>query len=91
MHRLPIEHFRTFGTITEDNMQTAYRTRIHIAEDGTLTLSGLPFAAGEEVEVIVLAELPDARDEDRYPLRGEPLRYEDPFTPLDESDWQALQ
>lgn len=56
-----------------------------------LTLSGLPFAAGEQVEVIVLAELPETPEESRYPLRGHPLRYDDPFTPLDEKDWQALQ
>jgi hypothetical protein len=72
-------------------MQTAYRTRSRITEDGTLTLSDLPFPASEQVEVIVLAELPEAHEETRYSLRGQPLRYDDPFTPLDEADWQALR
>jgi hypothetical protein len=62
-----------------------------VTEDGTLTIKGLPFHAGEEVEVIVLAEVRRAREERRYPLRGKPLRYEAPFAPVGEDDWQALQ
>lgn len=36
-------------------MQTHYRVRGHVAEDGSLTVENTPFAAGQEVEVIVLA------------------------------------
>ncbi len=35
----------------------AYRTRSQVAEDGTITVRGLPFRQGEEVEVIVLADV----------------------------------
>jgi hypothetical protein len=72
-------------------VQNAYRTRGRITKDGTLTLSGLPFHAGEQVEIIVLGEISEHRTDRRYPLRGEPLRYDDPFSPVDEADWQALQ
>ena len=69
----------------------AYRVRVHVNQDGSLTLPDLPFQAGEEVEVIVLAEARTARDERRYPLRGTPLHYVDPFEPVAQDDWEALQ
>ena len=70
-------------------MQQAFRAHGHIADDGTLKLENLPFAPGEEVEVIVLAEAHDARRERSYPLRGAPLVYEDPTGPVGDSDWEA--
>jgi hypothetical protein len=71
-------------------MQQAYRFRSQISQDGTLTLKDLPFRAGDEVEVIVLAEVQKGPAEGRYPLRGQPLRLDDPFAPVAEGDWQAL-
>lgn len=76
-------------------MPNAYRVRSRIPDDGTLVLKDLPFRAGEEVEIIVLSgagEEGEGRAEgERYPLHGTPLRFEDPFSPLPESDWQALE
>lgn len=40
-------------------MDEPYRTHAHISEDGTLVLSNLPFAAGEQVEVTLRAEPSD--------------------------------
>jgi hypothetical protein len=37
-------------------MDQPYRTHAHVSEDRTLVLSNLPFAAGEQVEVILRAE-----------------------------------
>ncbi len=37
-------------------MDQPYRTHAQVSEDGTLILSNLPFAAGEEVEVTLRAE-----------------------------------
>lgn len=51
-------------------MQTYYRVRGHVAEDGSLTVEHTPFAAGQKVEVIVLAEEQTFDEQDRYPLRG---------------------
>jgi hypothetical protein len=39
-------------------MDQPYRTHAHVSKDGTLVLSNLPFAAGEQVEVILRAEAP---------------------------------
>lgn len=72
-------------------MQTHYRARSQVAEDGSLTLENVPFAAGQEVEVILLAELEAADDQDRYPLRGTVLKYIDPLKPVAEDDWDALK
>jgi hypothetical protein len=37
-------------------MDQPYRTHAHVSENGTLVLSNLPFAAGEQVEVTLRAE-----------------------------------
>lgn len=65
----------------------AYRTRVQMGEDGSLTLNDLPFQAGDAVEVIVFR---DALDQ-HYPLRGTPLHYVDPFEPVAEGDWEVLR
>lgn len=39
-------------------MDQLYRTHAHVSEDGTLVLSNLPFAAGEQVEVVTLRAEP---------------------------------
>jgi hypothetical protein len=74
-----------------EELMEAYRTRVHVNQDGSVTLPDLPFQAGEEVEVIVLAEARSSRDAARYPLRGTPLPYVDPFEPVAQDDWDALQ
>jgi hypothetical protein len=65
-------------------MIPAHRTEAVLTEDGKLLLDHLPFRAGEAVEVIVLpASAPAA-------ARGH-LRYDRPFDPVAEDDWDALQ
>jgi hypothetical protein len=72
-------------------MQHAYRAHAQVAENGKLTLENLPFTAGEEVEVIVLAEARKAPEEQRYPLRGMPITYADPTAPVAEGEWDVLR
>jgi hypothetical protein len=74
----------------ETDMQ-AYRIETRVEKDGSLTLQGMPFQAGDEVEVIVLARARSLQHGDRYPLRGQPIRYEDPTEPVAESDWEILR
>lgn len=106
----------------------AVRIETTLQADGVLTLSGLPFEAGKQVEVIVLevgsqatttnaASFDEASthpfqgqrgvylqdpfaptisdappEQDRYPLRGMPYTYIDPFEPaVPPEDWEALQ
>lgn len=59
-------------------------------------LEEVPFAEGVAVEVIVLErptnEANESQVEDRYPLRGKLLRYDDPFGPaVPPEDWEAMR
>ncbi len=69
----------------------AFKTAARIDTGGELRLSELPFRAGEEVEVILLLREPEPARENRYPLRGIPIRYDDPTEPVSEGDWDALK
>ena len=56
---------------------------------GTVVLDDLPVVEGDEIEVVIniLDPIPVT-----YPLRGAPLRYDDPFGPaVDPSEWDALK
>lgn len=72
------------------NTTQAYRIETVITEDGLLKLHG-PFRAGDSVEVIVLNRPTESDSKNRYPLRGLPLRYDRPFNPVAEEDWDATQ
>jgi hypothetical protein len=71
-------------------MQT-YRVETKVSRNRTLTIKGLPFQVGEKVEVIVRRHERERERRGRYPLRGKPIRYLDPFASVAESDWEALQ
>jgi len=68
----------------------AHRTKAVVAEDGSLTIEKLPFPAGEPVEVVVFPAGSRSSQGERYPLRGTPIRFDDPTTPVAESDWEVL-
>ncbi len=57
----------------------AYRTETTISQDGKLSIGGLPFRKGDEVEVIVLIQERAKTTRERYPLRGKPISYHQPF------------
>jgi len=67
-----------------------YRVDTRVSSDGSLTIRGLPFQAGDEVEVIIRSRKP-REDAKCYPLRGKPVRYVDPFGSVAEADWEALK
>jgi hypothetical protein len=68
----------------------AYKTLKTLTQNGTLTLEALPFPAGAQVEVIVLSIEPHASDENPYSLHGTPYRYQEPFEPVAQDDWDAV-
>jgi hypothetical protein len=77
----------------------AHKVEAVLASDGTLTLRGLPFHAGDAVEVIILetktqqqtVASPSQPEANLYPLRGKVVRYDDPTEPVALSDWEVLQ
>lgn len=78
----------------------AYKTEVTFSEDGELSLKGLPFHAGDAVEVIIL-ERPGKREtpvtseihhENSGPLAGSVIQYDDPFAPAAlAEDWDVVQ
>ncbi|MBO0349996.1 hypothetical protein J0895_12915 [Phormidium pseudopriestleyi FRX01] len=75
----------------------AHKVAITFNEDGKLELTGLPFHAGDTVEIIFLNQpkkqqfSPTSSPE--YPLQGkQPYRYDDPFEPaVTAEDWEVLK
>ncbi|NUM48755.1 MAG: hypothetical protein HUU38_28950 [Anaerolineales bacterium] len=68
----------------------AFRTETTLSQDGKLSIKGLPFRKGDKVEVIVLTQKSQQAKE-RYPLRGKPVVYHNPFDGVAEDDWEALK
>jgi hypothetical protein len=71
-------------------MQT-YRIETKVSRNRTLTIKELPFQVGEKIEVIVRRRERERERRGRYPLRGKPIRYIEPFKSVAESDWEVLQ
>lgn len=75
----------------------AHKIEVVLSENGTLVLEGLPFQAGETVEVIILqqeiSKLKLKNDRNPYPLQGQqPYHYDDPFEPATAlEDWEVLR
>ena len=68
-----------------------HRVETTLNKDGTLMPNDLPFHTGEEVEVLIMARQLKSNGENRYPLRGQVIRYDDPTAPVAHEDWDALQ
>lgn len=62
-----------------------------VSKHGTVQLEALPFPPGERVEVIVLARKSPAQTANLPALTGSVLKFEQPFEPVAEEDWDALQ
>lgn len=71
-------------------MQT-YRIETIVAANRVLTIRGVPFRAGEKVEVIILGHTQKRDNGTRYALRGKPFRYLAPFDSVAENDWNVLR
>lgn len=68
----------------------AMRLETKVGSDGTILLSGLPWRAGEAVEVIVLPQADAQTTRTDRPLAGLPLRYDRPFDPaVGPDEWEA--
>ena len=64
-----------------------FKTKADVADNGSLTVVGLPFKPGERVEVTI-EPIEEAKDEKgRYPLRGKPYKYNRPFEGVALDDW----
>lgn len=71
-------------------MQT-FRIESIVSPKRVLTIRGVPFRAGERVEVIVVRISHAPGTGKRYPLRGKPFSLPLPFDSIAENDWDVLQ
>ncbi|MDX2244558.1 MAG: hypothetical protein NW224_28110 [Leptolyngbyaceae cyanobacterium bins.302] len=73
----------------------AHKVEVVLSENGTLVLEGLPFRAGEAVEVIILERPQPQRAfnaSSEFPLQGTVLFYDDPFEPaVPPEEWDVLK
>ncbi|NER83776.1 MAG: hypothetical protein F6K42_30380 [Leptolyngbya sp. SIO1D8] len=75
----------------------AYKLEAQLTEDGALLLKGLPFQAGDSVEIIILEQPPTpqaklAAAPSEHPLRGTVIRYDNPFEPaVADDEWEVLK
>ena len=68
-----------------------FRLDTKLTQNGTLTLSDLPFQAGDSVEVIIVPRASASAAQNEYPLRGKVIRYDNPTEPVAREDWEALR
>jgi hypothetical protein len=76
----------------------AHKVEVTLTQNSTLVLEGLPFQAGDAVEIIILerpkttATTTYSSESNSYPLRGKVIRYDDPFEPaVSAEDWDVMQ
>ena len=62
-----------------------------LGEHGELLLEGLPFEAGQPVEVLVISKSAGSATAEGRVLRDSVLEYHEPLDPVASEDWDALQ
>jgi len=62
-----------------------------LERDGTLTLQGLPFHAGEVVQITIRTKAETVVPERRLRLRGTPVSYREPFESVAVDDWESAK
>jgi hypothetical protein len=70
---------------------SVHRVETTINQNGTLTLTDLPFHAGDIVEVIILPRSQKTAEQNAYPLRGSMVEYINPTDSVAEEDWAVLR
>ena len=69
----------------------SYRVETTVTEQGTLLVQGIPFPPGDHVEVVIREVENAPVGESKYPLRGTPYEYRQPFGSVAEDEWGAMQ
>jgi hypothetical protein len=69
----------------------SYQTEKTVSPKRIITLRGVPFRAGEKVQVIIKSYSRKRSKTSRYPLRGKRIRYTLPFESVAENEWDAAR
>jgi hypothetical protein len=67
-----------------------FKTQAVVEADGSVTVQGLPFRAGEPVEVTVTPAAP-APAVGATSLVGSVIRYDDPTRPVGDDEWETVR
>jgi len=65
-------------------------TTATVQGNSSLVIAKTPFRAGDIVEIIVKHKS-DSQKQNKYPLGGQPLIYQEPTESVADSEWEALQ
>ena len=69
-----------------------YRIEATVSKEKTVSLKNLPFNEGDQVEIVVRKrKCEKAEEQEKYPLRGLPIRYKKPHDSVAENDWAVLE
>jgi hypothetical protein len=71
-------------------MQAQWRETT-VGEHGKLVLEGLPFEAGQPVDVLVVSKTTGSTTAQGRSLRESVLEFREPMEPVAGEDWDALQ
>jgi hypothetical protein len=75
--------------VHNEGMQ-AHWSESTVGEHGELLIEGVPFQPGQAVDVLVVPRVaPTVRPGEA--LHGTVLKYDDPFEPVANEDWEALR
>lgn len=69
----------------------AYKTDAVIEPGGKIKLEALPFQEGKQVEVIILEKATPSDNRRFKALKGSVKRYDRPFDPVAEEDWETIK
>jgi len=70
---------------------TEIRIETTISKDKSISINNIPFTVGDKVEVVIQKQGTEKNNQNRYPLRGSPVRYIKPFESVAEEDWNILE
>jgi hypothetical protein len=68
-------------------MLSTHRIEAEVSQEGNILLEQLPFLPGQRVEVVIRSR--DESPRCRKSLEGTVLQFENPFTPVADSQWSA--
>ena len=68
----------------------AYKVSAVVERDGTITTGDLPFCKGDRLKVVLPRQTGGSERDEAYPLKGEPIRYDDPFGNAAEDEWKLV-
>ena len=65
--------------------------RKKMTANGVLSLQGLPFEEGDDIEVIILSGKEKKHTISQSIVKGKVIEYKDPTEPVGQDDWETIK